>query len=52
MPMGLLFWFLMLIWLIFGVWRDWPNYPLAGHNFLLFVVIGLLGWHTFGAPIR
>lgn len=52
MPMGLLFWILMLIWLIFGLWQDWPNYPVAGHNLLLFIVIGILGWHAFGAPVH
>lgn len=56
MPMGLLFWILMLIWLVFGVYRDWPrgdgNYVPLGNSLLLFVLIGLLGWAAFGPPLR
>jgi hypothetical protein len=50
--MGLLFWVLMLLWLVFGIWRDWPNHYLVGGNVLLFVLIMLLGWHAFGPPLR
>ena len=52
MSMGLVFWILMLIWLVFGLWHNWPNYPLVGGNLLLFILIGLLGWKIFGAPIH
>jgi hypothetical protein len=57
MTMGLLFWILMLFWLIFGVWRDWPgisagNYAPLGSSLLLFVLMLLLGWASFGPPIR
>jgi hypothetical protein len=52
MPMGLMFWILMLIWLVFGLWQSWPNYQVVGGNLLLFILIGLLGWHDFGAPIH
>ncbi len=57
MTLGIAFWILMLLWLVFGFWQTWwsqptPNYPLVGGNVLLFVLLLLLGWHEFGAPIH
>ncbi len=52
MSLGLAFWILMLIWLVFGVWWNWPNHAAVGGNLLIFVLLGLLGWHAFGAPIH
>ena len=52
MTLGLAFWILMLLWLVLGIWQTWPNYPLVGGNVLLFVLLLLLGWHGFGAPIH
>lgn len=52
MPLGLMFWILMLIWLVFGVWWNWPNHVVVGGNLLLFILIGLLGWHAFGPPVH
>ena len=59
MKIGLLFWILMLVWLLFGVWSHWPAgsggvvaYGPAGANLLLFVLVGLLGWKVFGAPLQ
>jgi phosphate/sulfate permease len=59
MKIGLLFWILMLLWLVFGLWMYWPastGTPLAfgliGGNLLLFLVIGLLGWKVFGSPVQ
>jgi hypothetical protein len=52
MTMGLLFWILMLFWLIFGTWWNWPNHYAVGGNVMLFVVLVLLGWHVFGAPVH
>ena len=52
MSLGLAFWILMLVWLVFVVWNTWPNHILMGGNLLLFVLIGLLGWHAFGLPIH
>lgn len=56
MSIGLAFWILMLLWLVFGVWAHWwPSgnqyYPL-GNSLLLFILLLLLGWHEFGPPIR
>lgn len=59
MKIGLLFWILMLLWLLFGLWVNWPAGTSDGHAFapvggslLLFVVIGILGWKVFGAPLQ
>ena len=49
----------MLIWILFGAWTSWggsggfaTTFGLLGGNLLLFVLISLLGWHAFGAPIH
>ena len=54
MSFGLVFWILMLLWLVFGFWASWPTPTLkgSGPNLLLFVLLVLLGWHVFGAPIH
>ena len=49
MPIGILFWLLWIFWvlaLIFG-----SSYPYVSAGFLA-VVLGLLGWEVFGAPLR
>lgn len=56
MSLGLCYWVLMLVWLVFGVWSTWPvngpnARPLAG-TVMLFVLLVLLGWRSFGPPIR
>jgi hypothetical protein len=57
MSIGLVFWILMLLWLVFGLWQNYPQltagqwHPLGG-SLLLFILLLLLGWHAFGAPIR
>lgn len=52
---GLLFWILMILWIIFGVWTYWPapgaGWRPFGGNFLLWVLLFLLGWSEFGFPI-
>jgi O-antigen ligase len=56
MGIGLIFWILMLIWLVFGFWVNWnagtPNPHLIGGNVMLFILLLLLGWQAFGAPIH
>jgi len=54
MPIGLIFWFLMILWLLsyFGIW--WVadarlNYV---NSILLWVVLACLGWATFGPMVR
>jgi hypothetical protein len=57
MTMAFLFWFLMLLALLFGWWREYiPGQPYPYHRglypVLLFVLLGILGWSQFGAPIH
>jgi hypothetical protein len=52
MPIGILFWVLMILWIIFGgIWwnrgREW-SYGWGGNMLLLFVLLFLLGWGEFG----
>jgi hypothetical protein len=61
MTLGLIFWILMLLWLVFGLWSNWPGvapgqpytgwFPI-GSTLLLFILFLLLGWHAFGPPIH
>jgi hypothetical protein len=56
-PIGILFWILMLLWLVFGFfWNRQEfkngNYGFFGGNILLFVLLVLIGWQAFGAPLR
>jgi hypothetical protein len=60
MTIGLAFWILMLLWLVFGLWWSWPGtaqspyyhwFPAAG-TLLIFILFLLLGWHAFGPPIH
>lgn len=55
MPMDILFWFLMILWLIFGAWGyRVPEQPLVrgGWSLLAFALLAILGWHAFGPPIK
>ena len=55
MKMGFLFWLLMLLWLLFGLWVFWPisdAWRPFGSSFLLWVLLFLLGWKVFGAPLQ
>jgi hypothetical protein len=54
MSKGLIFWILMLVWFVFGIWGSWPNpnYIVVGGNLMLFILLLLLGWQVFGAPVK
>jgi len=57
MSFSLLFWILMLIWFVFGwVYNSAPAtfgpYGWWGSSLLLFILLGLLGWGVFGAPVH
>jgi hypothetical protein len=57
MAFGLAFWILMLLWLVFGLWQNWPGiaqgqYAPIGGSLLLFVLLLLLGWSVYGAPLH
>lgn len=55
------FWLIYVIVLVFGIWGLGPwfqngtstnPYRPFGSWLVLFILIGLLGWHDFGSPIR
>jgi hypothetical protein len=55
MPIGMIFWMLMIIWALFGLW--WNSNPGAawgqwGNHLLLFVLFFILGWHAFGFVVH
>ncbi len=58
MPMGILFWVIMLLWLLFGLYGARPaagqqwNYGLLGGTLMEFILFMLLGWKTFGPPLQ
>jgi Mg2+ and Co2+ transporter CorA len=58
MSANIWFWLLYVITLVFGVWgmNPWrpPDYQWApfGGWLILFILIGILGLHEFGSPIR
>lgn len=57
MAIGLAFWVLMLLWLVFGLAWNWPGTPIGpygpiGNTVLLFVLLVLVGWRVFGAPLH
>lgn len=60
MTLALLFWILMLLWLVFG-YLGWPGTPQptpapwwapVGSTLILFFLLFLLGWASFGPPIK
>jgi len=57
MSRELLFWVLMILWLIVGLWFDYvpgQPYPLRQlpGNLLIFILLAILGWQVFGAPVK
>jgi hypothetical protein len=53
MPIGVLFWVLMIIWLLLGLyWHRGEfgrgSYGLVGGNLLLFIILAVIGWKVFG----
>ena len=52
MSFGLVYWILMLFWLVLGFWSYYPNWKAGSPNLLLFILLLLLGWKVFGAPIH
>lgn len=57
MGIGEIFWILMLIWLVFGLMgyarpTEFGPYWVHGNSLFLFILLFLLGWHSFGFAIR
>lgn len=59
MNLGIWYWLLMALWLLFGLIFFWPAsygsvvvwYPLGG-NLLLFILLLILGIQVFGSPVK
>ena len=56
MTLGLAYWVLMLIWLVFGLLVHYGmvagQWAIGGDVLLLFVLFTLLGWQVFGPPLH
>ncbi len=63
MSIGVIFWVLMILWFVLGLYVNWPadrgQAPMLGGTLLLFILLFLLGWAAFGfvvqgpgAPVR
>jgi hypothetical protein len=55
MPISILFWVIYIVALVFSVWGnygqpDWGRR--AGGYFVLWVLVGILGWRVFGSAIK
>jgi hypothetical protein len=56
MTLGLCYWILMLIWLVFGLLAHFGvvtgAYTVGVNALLLFILFLLLGWQVFGPPLH
>lgn len=55
MTLGLAYWILMLLWLVFGLALRGGYlgaHVVWGGDLLLFILLLLLGWKVFGAPLH
>ena len=53
MSLSIIFWILMLIWAVFGfAGPRLGTWAPLGNTILLFVLLLILGWGTFGAPVH
>jgi hypothetical protein len=54
MPLGLAFWILMLLWLVVVLLGLFPTIgiPHYVNPVLLFLLFLILGWHSFGSPLK
>ena len=60
MSIGFVFWLFMLLWLVFSLYwgyradrsAGFPAVAPIGVNFVIYVLLFLLGWKTFGFPIQ
>jgi sugar phosphate permease len=53
MSIGLLFWVIMVISLLFGLWSNWPAGAKPIGSFLIvWILFALLGWQVFGPALH
>ena len=53
MSIGLVFWIIMLVGLIFGLYSNRATLPVwAGNSLVVWILLALLGWAVFGAAVH
>lgn len=56
MTLSLVFWVLMLLWLVLGAWTAFQGgragLAARAPDALMFLLLLVLGWATFGAPVQ
>jgi membrane protein YdbS with pleckstrin-like domain len=57
MPLGILFWVLYVIAILFGFWSYYEAgqplwYKRAGAYAVLWILVGILGWEAFGPVVH
>jgi hypothetical protein len=57
MPLGIFFWVVYVVAIIFGVWSNYepapsPWFKRAGAYLVLWLLVGILGWAVFGAVVK
>ena len=57
MPLGILFWVVYVIAILFGVWSNYEAtnpvwFKRAGAYLVIWLLVGMLGWATFGPVIK
>jgi hypothetical protein len=57
MPLSYLFWVIYILSLLVGVWGYYepapaPWFRRAGGYVILWVLVGMLGWHVFGSAVK
>lgn len=52
MTLGLCYWIVFLIWVVFGAWQHGTNWRAQAPNVILLILFLLLGWQVFGPPLH
>ena len=56
MSLGLAYWIVMLVWVVFNAWSIYPagaaGIKASGGSLVLLLLLILLGWQVFGAPLH
>jgi hypothetical protein len=52
MSIGLLFWVIFVVWMLFGAYRARADQYGLGYHFVVGVLLFLLGWRAFGFVIH
>jgi len=57
MPLGIMFWVVYVVAILFGLWSNYvPGDAMwvrrAGFSFVLWLLVGVLGWEVFGPVVH